>query len=79
MTNPRADYWLVAVPSYSQPLPILLLVFSLSTQIEIMVKDTAYYDILGVTPDVTDTDLKKAYKKKAIQVCSHHRDFPASS
>ncbi|KAG8904933.1 hypothetical protein FRB99_000987 [Tulasnella sp. 403] len=32
-----------------------------------MAKDTAYYDILGVAPDVNDVDLKKAYRKKAIQ------------
>lgn len=33
-----------------------------------MVKDTYYYDVLDVKPDVQDTDLKKAYRKKAIQV-----------
>ncbi|KAG8921048.1 hypothetical protein FRC00_009203, partial [Tulasnella sp. 408] len=32
-----------------------------------MVKDTAYYDILGVKTDVNDVDLKKAYRKKAIE------------
>jgi DnaJ homolog subfamily A member 2 len=33
-----------------------------------MVKDTAFYDLLGVAPDANDADLKKAYRKKAIQV-----------
>lgn len=35
-----------------------------------MVKDSYYYDILEVSTDVQDTELKKAYRKKAIQVCS---------
>ncbi|KAG9052225.1 hypothetical protein FS842_010295 [Serendipita sp. 407] len=29
--------------------------------------DTKYYDILGVTPEATDSDLKKAYRKQAIK------------
>ncbi|KAG9036356.1 hypothetical protein FRB95_009278 [Tulasnella sp. JGI-2019a] len=32
-----------------------------------MVKDTYYYDILDVKTDVGDSDLKKAYRKKAIK------------
>lgn len=37
-----------------------------------MVKDTAYYDTLGVKTDVNDVDLKKAYRKKAIEVGRRH-------
>lgn len=36
-----------------------------------MVKDTKFYDILGVSPDATDAQLKSAYKKGALK---HHPD-----
>jgi DnaJ family protein A protein 2 len=32
-----------------------------------MVKETKFYDILGVKPNANDNDLKKAYRKMALQ------------
>lgn len=34
-----------------------------------MVKDTKFYDILGVAPDASEAQLKSAYRKGALK---HH-------
>lgn len=35
------------------------------------VVDTTYYDVLGIKPDATEVEIKKAYRKMAIL---HHPD-----
>lgn len=40
-----------------------------------MVVDTTYYDALGVKPDATELEIKKAYRKLAI-VTHPGKDLP---
>lgn len=45
-----------------------------------MVKDNSYYDILGISPDASQTDIKKAYRKKAMQTHpDKHPDDPGAA
>ncbi len=40
-----------------------------------MVKDTAFYNMLGVDPSANDAQLKTAYKKGALKYHPGENDF----
>jgi curved DNA-binding protein CbpA len=41
-----------------------------------MVVDTSYYDALGVKPDASDLDIKKAYRKLAVTTHPGEKPHP---
>jgi DnaJ family protein A protein 1 len=43
-----------------------------------MVKETRFYDLLGVKPGSSDSDLKKAYRKLALQYYLNNNSSPAA-
>lgn len=45
---------------------LLLLASSLICSYVEAVRDTKFYDLLGVSPDADDRTIKKAYKKQAL-------------